>query len=174
MDDYLQIPKVNIIISPWSKAPINGVKPAKDYPFEDWLTVVELLRERAFCTTQIGLSGEKLIGCDQTKFGLTFRELVPEFRKALTFISVDNGIQHFAHFYGIRGVVIFSKSSPKYFGYIENINLLKDPSYLRRGREAWKWWNDCPYEKEAFVSPREIVEATCKLILDKGTVNSSD
>ena len=158
---------MKVILSPWSKVPKNGVKCAKNFPLESWKEVVLKLREKGFKTIQIGVSGEQLINAEEVKFNLSFPDLLDLLKSADTFISVDNGIQHFAHYYGIHGVVIFSKSDPSIFGYSDNKNLLKDKKYLRQGREQFKWWDECPYDKDAFISSEEVVDAVESVIKEK-------
>jgi len=74
-----------------------------------------------------------------------------------TFISVDNFFPHFCNHYNLKsGIVIFSKSDPKIFGYKQNKNLLKDVKYLRP--DQFGLWDSCNYEQDAFVLPQQIID----------------
>jgi hypothetical protein len=81
------------------------------------------------------------------------------------FISVDNFFPHFCNHYGLTGIVIFSKSDPKIFGYSSNINLLKDRMYLRE--DMFGLWESCPFEEEAFLEPKIILDAINQLLNGK-------
>ena len=54
------------------------------------------------------------------------------------------------------GIVIFSKSDPKVFGYEQNINLLKDKKYLRS--KQFDIWEAEEFDKDSFVTPDVILE----------------
>lgn len=145
---------MKIIISPFSQKLRNGKENPKNYPFEYWSDVVDVL-QKDHEIIQVGVKGEP--------------QLVPEFytnlkMKALkeildgadTFISVDNFFPHFAHHYGKRGIVIFSRSNPEIYGYPENINLLKSREHLRP--DQFGLWESVLYIKDAFIDPKEVVQ----------------
>ena len=48
------------------------------------------------------------------------------------------------------------KSDPNIFGHPENINLLKDRSYL--AEQQFLWWDLYEYNPEAFVKPEEVLK----------------
>ena len=79
------------------------------------------------------------------------------------FISSDNFLQHFVHYYQlpIKGIVIWSLSDPRLFGYPENINILKDKKYLRK--EQFLWWHSEPYNNDAFPGVGKILDEVKKL-----------
>jgi hypothetical protein len=52
--------------------------------------------------------------------------------------------------------VIWSQSNPLIFGHEENINLLKDKKYLRK--EQFYLWEQCEYNKDAFVEPTTVLK----------------
>lgn len=149
----------NIIISPWSKRTPNGEHCAKNYPF--WNEVVSILHGLHFTTIQIGVKDEQLIGCTDVKFNLNHRELLQLLKDNKNWISVDNFFQHFAHYYGFKGTVIFSKSDPNIFGYKENNNLLKNRTFLRK--DQFLFWNNEKVDNNSFVSPNEVVNSVITL-----------
>jgi ADP-heptose:LPS heptosyltransferase len=100
--------------------------------------------------------------------------LVPDFRKNLsltelaelvnacdTWIGVDSFFQHFCWDVKKPGIVLWAQSDPNIFGHPENINLLKDRSYLRN-KQFWLW-EQCEYIKVAFVTPDEVLKHTKQL-----------
>jgi hypothetical protein len=81
------------------------------------------------------------------------------------FISVENFFPHFVHynFKGEKkGIVLFGKSDPEIFGYPENINLLKDKSYLRW--DQFGPWEMTDFVKEAFVEPQVVYDNIMNII----------
>ena len=139
-----------ILIAPYSKPLRTGGDNPKNYPY--WKELILLIKEEII---QIGTDHEE--------------QLVPEFRRNLplgdlryligecrTWISVDSFFQHLAWDCGKKGIVLFGPSDPLIFGHPENINLLKDRSYLRE-KQFW-WWEQCEYRKEAFVKPAEVLK----------------
>lgn len=139
-----------ILIAPYSKPLRTGGNNPKNYPY--WKELISQIQEEII---QIGTDGEE--------------QLVPEFRKNLplgdlrfligecrTWISVDSFFQHLAWDCGKKGIVLFGPSDPLIFGHPENINLLKDRSYLRE-KQFW-WWEQCEYKEEAFVKPAEVLK----------------
>jgi ADP-heptose:LPS heptosyltransferase len=138
-----------IVISPYSKKMPSGQSCAKDYPF--WEQLIKLLPGPI---VQIGLKGEVPLVEDFRTY--SFPEL-KEFIKEMTFfISVDNFFPHFCHHYGRHGIVLFGTSDPNLFGYPDNVNLLKDRSYLRP--DQFLWWYDEKQNPNAFVSPEKVAE----------------
>ena len=139
-----------ILIAPYSKPLRTGGNNPKNYPY--WKELISQIQEEII---QIGTDEEE--------------QLVPEFRKNLplgdlryligecrTWISVDSFFQHLAWDCGKKGIVLFGPSDPLIFGHPENINLLKDRSYLRE-KQFW-WWEQCEYKEEAFVKPAEVLK----------------
>ena len=97
------------------------------------------------------------------KQNLSFNEIVRLINESDAWISVDSFLQHLCAYHRLkRGIVIFSQSDPKIFGYTRNINLLKDRKYLR-DKQFWLW-EQCEYNKEAFVTDEEVLKAVLKLL----------
>ena len=74
----------------------------------------------------------------------------------VTYICVDSFLPHLAHLYGKLGFVIFGQSDPKLFGYPENVNILKDPKYLRPN-QFWNWEQTTPMI-QAFPTAQELFD----------------
>ena len=148
-----------IIISPFSKPLRTNRENPKNYPY--WGQVVKNLRLLGYRTVQIGTVGEPSIGADDTKFGLKLKDFKKLLDESNGFACVDNFFNHFATFYGKRGVVVFGRSDPKIFGYEQNINLLKDRACLRKNQ--FDIWEHDEFRADVFVSADEVVAAICKL-----------
>lgn len=144
-----------ILLSPYSKPLRNGAKNAKDYPY--WKQVISMLSKPV---VQIGVPGEEQLVPDFRT--LPFPALKDLVLKMDFFISGDNFFPHFCHYYGKKGIVVFSKSDPNIFGYPENVNLLKDRSFLRP--DQFGIWEQCPYDLNAFISPEKVAESINAII----------
>lgn len=150
-----------VLFSLFSKLTHNTKKTSpKSYPLDEGIKLVKLLKEKEIFTVQIGISEEPDIEADIRYNNLPFIELKELFFKIDSFIGADNFFHHFAHYYdpNKKGIVIFSQSDPKLFGYFSNINLLKSEKYLRPGKEQYQYWEDVFYLSEAFVSPEVILD----------------
>jgi len=139
-----------IIISPYSKELRNGKNNPKNYPY--WEELISLIKEPII---QVGIEGEKQLVEDFRK-NLSLEELKKLIIECRIWISVDSFFQHFAWNCEKPGIVIWGQSDPIIFGHSENINLLKDRSYLRE-KQFW-WWEQCEYKKDAFVKPAEVLK----------------
>lgn len=148
-----------VVISPFSRKMRNGNLNPKDYPY--WRDLISKLRYIGCYITQIGYVGEENLGADEARFGLSLDDLKILLRDCSTWISVDNFLQHLCHHINKPGIVIFSKSDPNIFGYSYNKNILKDRKFLKPLQ--FQNWEECKYEKEAFVEPEEII----KIVLSK-------
>jgi ADP-heptose:LPS heptosyltransferase len=139
-----------IIISPYAKALNNGKTNPKNYPY--WKELISLIDEPI---VQVGVEGET--------------QLVPDFRKNLAipqlrqlikdcriWIGCDSFFQHLAWSEGKPGIVLWSVSDPLIFGHAENTNLLKDRNSLAKNQ--FLWWESTEYNKDAFVSPEEVLK----------------
>lgn len=155
--------KLNVLISAWSndKKWVNGqsvefMNP-KNYPY--WHEVVGLIRALGHHTVQIMVDGEKVIGANGILINTPLVELSRIVKNFDIWLSVDNFFPHLAACQAPEkhGIVIFSRSDPKIFGYEHNYNLLRSPVYLRNDQHGY-WW-DCEYIEEAFVSPDEVLKA---------------
>lgn len=138
-----------IIIAPYAQKLRTNQQNPKNYPY--WEELISQIDEPI---VQVGIEGEK--------------QLVPDFRKNLpiaalrellwqcrTWISVDSFFQHLAWDEGVKGIVLWGPSDPLIFGHPENVNLLKDRSYLVENQ--FLWWENTPHSNDRFVKPQEIL-----------------
>lgn len=138
-----------IIISPYAKRLINGKQNPKNYPY--WKELVALIEEPI---VQVGVLGEEQLVPDFRK-NLSLSELGSLIQECRTWISCDSFFQHLAWDYKKPGIVLWSVSDPLIFGYKENINLLKDRSYLAENQ--FLWWEQTEHKNERFVEPEEVI-----------------
>jgi glycosyltransferase involved in cell wall biosynthesis len=150
-----------IVIAPWA-AKLPGMENAKNY--QDWPEVVGMLRALGAYTIQVGVAGEKLVGCDEVILNAAPDKLLKILNACDTFVSVDSFFPHFAAYHNKKGVVIFSKSDPKIFGHSIHLNLLKSREYLRP--DQFRWWRDVALDKSAFVTPNEVVAGVLEILKD--------
>ena len=153
---------MKIIISPYSSQ-LKDPKMINAKNYNAWpRLVMELSKTHEL--TQIGQGSEvKLQGVKNYCFDKNFSELLEIVKEHQVFISSDNFLQHFVHYYQlpIKGIVIWSLSDPRLFGYPENINILKDKKYLRK--EQFLWWHSEPYNNDAFPGVGKILDEVKKL-----------
>lgn len=138
-----------IIISPYAKKLSNGKINPKNYPY--WNELIALIGEDKI--VQVGIDGEEQLVKDFRK-NLSIEELKTLLLNCNTWISCDSFIQHLAWSIGKQGIVLWSVSNPNIFGHKENINLLKDESYLAKNQ--FLWWEHTQYNPDAFVSAKEV------------------
>ncbi len=144
-----------IILSPYSRFMRNGGKHPKNYPF--WNEVISKVKEPII---QVGIEGE--VGLvDDFRKNLSLSELAELVKECKTWMSCDSFFQHFCWDLGKKGIAIFGQSDPNIFGHPENVNLLKDRSYLRE-KQFWIW-EQAEYNEDAFVSPEVVLEELKKL-----------
>lgn len=144
-----------IVISPFSRKLFNGKPNAKNYAY--WDELIKMLKTDSHHVEQIGITGEdKLV--DSFRANWNFYDLADLVNEAKLFISVDNFFPHFCrkHCKEIKGVVIFTRSNPKIFGYDENINILKDEKFLRK--DQFGIWEGCDYLEEASEDPKIVYQ----------------
>ena len=139
-----------IIISPYSKKLISGRENPKNYPY--WKELISQIDEPII---QVGIEGEKqLVGDFRTNLRISeLRELIKECR---IWISCDSFFQHLGWDAGKQGIVLWSVSDPLIYGHPENINLLKDRSYLAENQ--FLWWEFTEHKAERFVQPEEVLK----------------
>jgi len=123
----------------------NGGKNPKDYPY--WDELVSLLKDHdvKFVEGEIPLTDLKnmILDCD-------------------IWVAPDSFFQHFAWSLGKVGITIFSITDPLIFGHSENVNILKDRSYLRSNQ--FLWMESEIYNPEAFLSAQDVFEIISKTI----------
>ena len=159
-----------IIISPWSQK-LKGDKPnPKNFPKETWDKLVEyVINTTGFKVVQIGLIGEQQIARTVPLWSPSLEILEVLVTNAVSWIAVDNFLQHFISSLGEYkpGMVLWSVSDPNIFGYSTNVNLLKSREYLRpnsaegqrRGMDnQFCKWDMAKYDPQAFLSAEEICE----------------
>jgi ADP-heptose:LPS heptosyltransferase len=142
-----------IIIAPYAQKLRNGKINPKNYPY--WSELIELLFKDGYEIVQIGIEGEDPLVPDFRK-NLSLTELDKLVKSCDTWISVDSFFQHFCWDLKKQGIVLWAQSDPNIFGHSENINLLKDRSYLRK--DPFHIWEQCEYNKDAFVNPDEVMK----------------
>ena len=138
-----------IIISPYSKQMPDGKPNPKNYPF--WPELIALIDEPII---QVGIDGEHQLVPDFKK-NLSIAELKQLLAQCRTWISCDSFFQHLAWVEKKRGIVLWSITDPLIFGHPENINLLKDRSYL--SPKQFLWMSEQTFNRDAFVSPEEVL-----------------
>lgn len=145
-----------IIISPYSKKLLSNKTNPKNYPF--WRELITLIDEPI---VQVGIEGEEQLVTDFRK-GLSVLELRQLLQECKTWISCDSFFQHLAWDAGKRGIVLWGPSDPLIYGHSENINLLKDRSYLVENQ--FLWWDFYAHDAARFVEPREVMQALNTLL----------
>jgi len=151
-----------VLISPFAQLLRNGKENPKNFPY--WEDLIGLMKQAGITVIQIGSTKDKqLPGVDVFKQNLRLSEIKDLVTECDTWISVDSFLQHLCAYHKLqRGIVIFSQSDPKIFGYTRNINMLKDKRYLR-DKQFWLW-EQCDYKQEAFVSAQEVMDTLLKLL----------
>lgn len=141
-----------ILLHAYAQALRTGMPNPKTFPH--WPALLEQLALRD--VIQIGVKGDVPLVKD-------FREALPlrEIRRLVEqcdwWLTIDSFLPHLAQHVGKPGVVLWSKSDPRIFGYEQNLNLLKDRRYLRA--KQFRIWEEESYDPEAFVSPGEAATA---------------
>ena len=140
-----------------AKAPsLKGQPSPKDYPHARQLA--ELLKGHNLI--QVGGDGDEQLTPDFRR-NLSFNELGNLIHESRTGICCDSYLQHYYWFLKRRAIVLFGISDPIIFGHPENINLLKDRSFLRPQQFDLYYVNQ--YKPEAFVTPEEVLKALHEL-----------
>lgn len=139
-----------IIISPYAQKLRNGKENPKNYPY--WKELIAMINEPI---VQVGVGKEQQL-VEDFRPNLSFSDLTTLVQECKTWISVDSFFQHFCWDLKKPGIVIWSQSDPNIFGHKENINLLKDKKYLRPNQ--FHIWEQCEYNKDAFVSPEQVLK----------------
>jgi ADP-heptose:LPS heptosyltransferase len=143
-----------ILISPYSKALNNGATNPKNYPY--WEELIAWIQINVgFDIVQVGIDGEKQL-VDDFRKNLPIEELKTLIQECDIWIGCDSFFQHLAWTMKKKGIVLWSVSDPNIFGHPENINLLKDRSYLVE--KQFLWWEFVEHNPEAFVKPLEVVK----------------
>lgn len=163
------ITKANIVISPFSKPLRNGFQQnPKNYPH--WQKLIVALRQTGKINEiwQLGVGNEYRFEGVIHKFNLSMAEVESLVRKASVWVSVDNFLPHLCNAQKVatKGIVIFSKSDPKHYGYPQYNNLLKDKKYLRP--DQFFIWEQCDFDENAFVDVETVVKAVFDAVEKKG------
>ena len=139
-----------ILISPYSKALISKKQNHKNYPY--WAELISKIDEPII---QIGIEGETQL-VDDFRKNLPISEIQKLIRVCRIWIACDSFLQHLAWDESKRGIVLWGPSDPLIFGYPENINLLKDRSYLSPNQ--FLWHENGEHKNERFVEPNVVLE----------------
>ena len=143
-----------IIISPFSQKLNNKKNNPKNYPF--WVQLIVELKKKGYYIIQIGRTGEEqLSNVDEVQFDLKLKDIENLIKECNNWISVDSFLPHLASHLNKPGIVLFSQSDRRIFGYNHNINLLKDEKYLRTNQ--FFIWEQAEYNEDAFVEPEIIL-----------------
>jgi ADP-heptose:LPS heptosyltransferase len=145
-----------ILIHPFAQTMRNGMLNPKTPPTSWWQIVLAALKERD--VVQLGVNGDQpLIPTATMRTNRPFSEIRSLVQHCAYWIAVDSFLPHLAHHVGKPGVVIWSQSDPVIFGYQENLNLLKDRTFLRP--RQFGVWEAASYRPEAFLEPAAAVAA---------------
>ena len=145
-----------IVIAPYAQNLRNGNKNPKNYPY--WDELCGYLNKDYFLK-QVSLTGQPQInGVNEVYYGLRLKEIQTLVEESFTWLSVDSFLQHFVNIMPSRksGIVLWSLSDPKIFGYPYNLNLLRDRKYLRPLQ--FQTWEEIEYNIDAFLSAKEVYD----------------
>ena len=156
----VRVVKYVIAVHPYSHKLPNGKQNPKNYPY--WKQLVAGLKSKGFYVIQVGIAGEEPIGADEIVFNANNEGLKRVLDRCDTFLCVDSFFQHFAHYHGRNGIVIFGPSDPKIFGYSDNFNVVKDRKYFRPNQ--FSTWMESEYSEEVFAHPDVIVEIATSMV----------
>jgi ADP-heptose:LPS heptosyltransferase len=155
-----------IVIAPYAAKLRYGdqTKHPKEYPH--WKRLLNLIKDKypAETVIQVGVTGEQPL-IQPFLQNLDMSHLKALLVSSKTWISVDSFLQHYGWYVGKKGIVLWGQSDPNIFGHPENVNLLKDRSFLRE-KQFW-WWEQCEYRPEAFVEPEKVIEALDQFFVDE-------
>lgn len=140
---------MKILIAPFARKLRNDKQNPKNFPY--WSELITLLKGNGI--TQIGMEGEPQL-VENFKKNLPLLKIMDLVNSCDVWISVDSFLQHLAYHQGKRGIVIWSVSDPRIFGYPENLNILKDPKYLRE--KQFNIWEEQEYNPDAFVDAQTV------------------
>jgi len=140
-----------ILIHPFAQSLRSGLTNPKNYPW--WSELLEHLPKPI---VQIGVVGEMPLVPD-VRIGLPLKQIRSLLSECDYWISVDSFLPHLAHYLPKPGVVLWSKSDPRIFGYPENLNLLKGREHLRA--KQFRIWEEESYDPDAFMSADQVVSA---------------
>jgi ADP-heptose:LPS heptosyltransferase len=134
----------------------NGARNAKN--FNKWPELVAMLNAEGHEVIQVaGQNEERVEGVAMFLQGFPLEKLEEVLRDCDTWISVDSWMPHFCATMRLKtGIVIWSQSDPRIWGYKHNINLHK-PEFLRQYQ--YSHWFDVPYNEDAFVEPEVVMDA---------------
>ena len=134
----------------------NGKPNPKNFPY--WEDVVKGLKVKNYHVIQVGVKNEKeILGVDEVLFNQPLEELEKLIKKCKTWVAVDNFFPHLCRLQAKSGIVIFGQSDPDIFGHPENINLLKDKTYLRE--KQFDIWETVTYTNECFVDAQTVLNS---------------
>lgn len=145
---------MKIIVAPYSRSRKDGKRNPKNYPW--WQLLLEELASDRHELTVITYGEEEHINVaakTYTPGRLYSVESLLESHDM--FMSVDNYMQHMAHFLGVRGVVMYGPSDPRIFGYKENLNLYEDEKFFRP--HQFQTWDECDFSEDAFMRPEKAL-----------------
>ena len=148
-----------ILLFPWSRPLRNGRVNPKNYPF--WKELVLMLENRGYDLIQVGVDGEEQL-VPEFKKNLSLVDLSKLIQECQSWIGVDSFAQHFCWDLEKCGIALWGQSDPKIFGHAENVNILKDRSYLR-DKQFWLW-EQCDYNEDAFVTPDVVVRHLTEIL----------
>ncbi len=135
------------MIHPYAQQLRNGLPNAKTPPVGWWPAILSGLDEPI---VQIGVKGQEPL-VPECQFDRPFRDIERLVDRCSYWIAIDSFLPHLASHRQKPGVVIWSVSDPAIFGYPENLNLLKNRSFLRA--QQFAVWEDQRHDPETFLDP---------------------
>ncbi len=155
-----------IVVSPFSNNLPDGKPSPKNWPLENWIELVRLIKEEyPWChLMQVGTSKESQIKGTDIFFQDRPLEVIAKLVEgSKTFISVDNFLPHLGNTINKNGIVIWGPSDSRIFGYDNNINLHGDRSLMRKNH-FWLWTQCEEIPNEAFPTVEDVMNKLRKIL----------
>lgn len=141
-----------IVLAPYAqklRPPQQQLPNPKNYPY--FPELITLLKE--YKIIQIGIAGEAQL-VDDFRQNRPLKEIESLVQETNFFLSVDSFLPHLAHHIGKTGVVLWGQSDPNIFGYSDNLNLLKDRSFLLPNQ--FGIWEAPKFNPDAFMDAQAV------------------
>lgn len=131
---------IKVLIHSCAKKLKDGSKNPKDYIYFNEL--IEKLKNgiEIIEINQLGIkSNEKLNGIDNYFFDVELIDIKNLINEHNIWIAVDSFLPHYCNCYDLKpGIVIYTISDLKIFGYEQNLNLLKSREYIKQNFNYYK------------------------------------
>jgi len=140
----------------------DGGYRTKTWLKERWDAVINYVKNKGYKTVQLGTEKEELLDVDVDLRGkTTLRDVFIILRDAQLLCDTEGGLAHIAHTQKTKSLVLFGPTPVTAYGYVDNINIVKNCCKFQPC-----WWQNPYWNNRCYLTKQKPGKCMLQITID--------